>query len=658
MQINKFKRKCAVAIVMTMVGTVSFPVMAKMSYKDIDAGKGIGLGNEILVPYVDSNLDYVEELTDISKETGITRFNLGFIISDGKGNPIWIDQKGKEVDAEEIADEIKTLRKKNIDIMISFGGKDDEVLHREIEEVNDLAKAYAEVIKAYDVKAVDFYMDGKGLSKLTAAKRNIDALVKLQKEIKDLEIWLTLPADEDGLGEDALQVIEYAESNKLDFEGINLMTYTYNTKTRDSKTMADKTIGVIEEAYDDLGEVLKNYNKSELWKSLGVTPLIGNNGGNLEFTPKDAEEVGKYVVEKGMGYVGFYDVSRDNNKYDYAEGFATILLDKEAPTVPTELKPILVRSDQVVLTWKASTDNHKVKGYKVYREDEKGNKKTFEVTTTKFVDTDVKAQEEYEYEVTALDEQNNESKRSDEIVVKTPKAFKDEVKVDQIKDNDITETSVKLSWKAVEDADFYRIYRDGEIIAETKKTEFEDKNLEKGKTYTYLIEAIEDKEIIASSKSITVTTKGGAENPNKGEGTNTGNWKPGKNYKVGDIVTYKGKQYVCVQAHQALGDWYPNPDTTLALWNTVPTKVEDKDKDKDKNQDKDKDKNEDNNKDKDKDKPSLDANMTVWEAGVSYKVEDVVLYGGKYYSCIQAHTAVSNWTPDATPALWGLYELD
>ena len=50
--------------------------------------------------------------------------------------------------------------------------------------------------------------------------------------------------------------------------------------------------------------------------------------------------------------------------------------------------------------------------------------------------------------------------------------------------------------------------------------------------------------------------------------------------------------------------------------------------------------------------------MTVWGAGVSYKVEDVVLYGGRYYSCIQAHTAVSNWTPDAVPALWGLYELD
>ena len=565
MQINKFKRKCAVAIVMTMVGTVSFPVMAKMTYKDIDAGKGIGLGNEILVPYVDSNLDYIEELQDISEETGIIRFNVGFVISDNKGNPIWIDQKGKEVDAEDIADEIKALRKKNIDIMISFGGKDDEVLHREIEDVQDLAKAYREVIKAYDVKAVDFYMDGKGLSKLTAAERNIDALVKLKKEIKDLEIWLTLPADEDGLGEDALQIIEYAVDKKLDFEGINLMTYTYNTKVKDSKTMADKTIGVIEEAYDDLEDILSNYSKKELWEALGVTPLIGSNGGSLEFTPEDAEEVGKYVVEKGMGYIGFYDISRDNSRYDYAEGFVTILLDKEAPTTPKELKPILVRADQVVLTWKESTDNHKVKGYKVYREDEKGNKKTFEVETTKFVDIDVKEKVEYEYEVTALDEQNNESKPSNEITVKTPKTFKKELKIDNVKDKDITETSVKLSWKAVEDADFYRIYRDGKVIAETKKTEYEDKNLEKGKTYTYLIEAVEDKEIIASSKSVTITAKGGVDDTNKGEGTNTGNWKPGKTYKVGDIVTYKGKQYVCVQAHQALGDWYPNPDTTLAL---------------------------------------------------------------------------------------------
>lgn len=37
---------------------------------------------------------------------------------------------------------------------------------------------------------------------------------------------------------------------------------------------------------------------------------------------------------------------------------------------------------------------------------------------------------------------------------------------------------------------------------------------------------------------------------------------------------------------------------------------------------------------------------------ISYSVGDRVQYNGTLYKCIQAHTAQSDWTPDATPALW------
>ena len=37
---------------------------------------------------------------------------------------------------------------------------------------------------------------------------------------------------------------------------------------------------------------------------------------------------------------------------------------------------------------------------------------------------------------------------------------------------------------------------------------------------------------------------------------------------------------------------------------------------------------------------------------ISYSIGDRVQYNGTLYKCIQAHTAQSDWTPDATPALW------
>jgi chitinase len=44
----------------------------------------------------------------------------------------------------------------------------------------------------------------------------------------------------------------------------------------------------------------------------------------------------------------------------------------------------------------------------------------------------------------------------------------------------------------------------------------------------------------------------------------------------------------------------------------------------------------------------------TWAAWVSYKVGDMVTYGGLNYKCWQAHTSLPGWEPPATPALWQL----
>src|SRR4051812_49746031 len=46
------------------------------------------------------------------------------------------------------------------------------------------------------------------------------------------------------------------------------------------------------------------------------------------------------------------------------------------------------------------------------------------------------------------------------------------------------------------------------------------------------------------------------------------------------------------------------------------------------------------------------AKIGDWSAGVSYAAGALVQYHGAVYRCIQPHTALDNWTPDAVPALW------
>lgn len=42
----------------------------------------------------------------------------------------------------------------------------------------------------------------------------------------------------------------------------------------------------------------------------------------------------------------------------------------------------------------------------------------------------------------------------------------------------------------------------------------------------------------------------------------------------------------------------------------------------------------------------------AWAANTAYALDQRVRYGDKLYKCVQAHTSQSDWTPDATPALW------
>jgi len=41
-----------------------------------------------------------------------------------------------------------------------------------------------------------------------------------------------------------------------------------------------------------------------------------------------------------------------------------------------------------------------------------------------------------------------------------------------------------------------------------------------------------------------------------------------------------------------------------------------------------------------------------WQPDTDYAVDVRVRYGDKLYRCVQAHTSQTDWTPDATPALW------
>jgi len=95
-------------------------------------------------------------------------------------------------------------------------------------------------------------------------------------------------------------------------------------------------------------------------------------------------------------------------------------------------------------------------------------------------------------------------------------------------------------------------------------------------------------------------------------------WMDGEKVEAGWKRTFGGKTYECLQAHQTQSDW--TPDKVPALWKEV----------------------------------VIVPATGEWALGVAYKVGDEVMYLGKKYRCLQAHTSQAGWTPSAVPALWKL----
>jgi hypothetical protein len=87
------------------------------------------------------------------------------------------------------------------------------------------------------------------------------------------------------------------------------------------------------------------------------------------------------------------------------------------PSVPQNLSAIAVSSNQINLTWNASSDNVGVKGYKTY----KGGVYLKSVTGTSTSDTGLNANTQYCYTVSAYDAVGNESEQSSQACATTPK---------------------------------------------------------------------------------------------------------------------------------------------------------------------------------------------------------------------------------------------
>lgn len=233
--------------------------------------------------------------------------------------------------------------------------------------------------------------------------------------------------------------------------------------------------------------------------------------------------------------------------------------DTEKPSKPTNLRGTAT-STTVTLSWTESTDNVRVSHYNIYE----NNRLVGTSNTTNYIHTGLQPETTYSYTIEAVDTSGNISARSDDLNIRTQEAavLPAPSIPNGLSINHVTQSTVRLVWQEnslLEEVLYYEIYRDGKKIATSQTAVFEDQNLTASTAYRYQVRAVNQTGASLLSQSVTARTL-----DENGQGNS---WTVGTFYQVGDIVTYNGIQYRCVQAHIAAAHWAP--DTAFSLWQKI-----------------------------------------------------------------------------------------
>jgi len=187
---------------------------------------------------------------------------------------------------------------------------------------------------------------------------------------------------------------------------------------------------------------------------------------------------------------------------------ATTFADRQAPSTPVGLMAEALTPASVQLSWQRSTDEGRVAGYNVFRDDDFISVSRL----TDFLDSDAYPEQRYCYRVSAYDQSGNESAHSTEACAETPSDLEDPSipagvtaqfsRVDG-------QATISVSW--VESTDdgavqVYEVFRDGEHIGDAGEASYPDTSLQPETTYCYTVRAV-DRAGKASERSAEVCVR-------------------------------------------------------------------------------------------------------------------------------------------------------
>lgn len=270
-------------------------------------------------PYVDVTLTPVFHFEDPAEQPSSTVV-LGFVVADplegctaSWGSYYSLDAAARALDLDR---RIVRLRERGGDAIVSFGGALNAELATACTDVDKLVAAYQSVVGRYDLRVVDFDIEGSAVADAAANRRRAEAIRRLQAGDEDLEVWLTLPVAPQGLTAEGVELVDAMIAGGVRLAGVNAMTMNYAESRPSSLPMHDANVQALTSVWQQLDGAYQRagtpLTQDRLWEMIGATPMIGQNDvpGDF-FTQKDAQKLSDFAAKVDLGRLSFWSANRD-----------------------------------------------------------------------------------------------------------------------------------------------------------------------------------------------------------------------------------------------------------------------------------------------------------------------------------------------------------
>ena len=233
--------------------------------------------------------------------------------------------------------------------------------------------------------------------------------------------------------------------------------------------------------------------------SLTWTAASDPESGIDEYTVyRDGSEIGRTsnltYLDNGLApdHQYSYEVSAVNGAGDVGSRAGPIEVRTPAdqtPDPPTGLSGTAVSASAVDLSWNPPADDSDVVSYRVYR----NGSRVATISGTSYRNTGLASYTSYEYWVTSVDGDGDESGPSSAVTVRTLDGTLP-TKPGNLAGSAVSRTQISLTWTAASDPQTgiseYVVFRDGSEIARTAALSYEDGGLESDQLYRYEVSAV------------------------------------------------------------------------------------------------------------------------------------------------------------------------